>query len=44
MVGELTLIIEYPVVVTVTGLGDGVRVTRTVCVRSGPSIVFVETS
>jgi hypothetical protein len=30
--GELTLITEYPVVVTVVALGDGVRVTRTVCV------------
>lgn len=42
--GELTLIIEYPVAVTVVALGDGVMVTRTVCVSSGPSIVVVETT
>ena len=41
--GESTLIIEYPVDMTVVALGDGVRVTRTVFVWSGPSIVFVET-
>lgn len=40
--GESTLIIEYPVDTTVVALGDGVRVTRTVFVWSGPSIVFVE--
>jgi len=37
--GELTFIIEYPVVVTVAG--DGLIVTREVSVASGPSIVFV---
>ena len=36
--GGLTLIIEYPVVVTVVALGEGV--TTTVCVVSGPSIVM----
>jgi len=37
--GELTFIIEYPVVVTVAG--DGLIVTREVSVASGPSIIFV---
>ena len=36
--GGLTLIIEYPVVVTVVALGEGV--TTTVCVVSDPSIVM----
>ena len=39
----LTSIIEYPVAVTVVGLGECVRVTTNVCVVSDPSIVFVET-
>ena len=34
---------EYPVVVTVVGLGEGVSVRTTVWVVSDPSIVFVET-
>jgi hypothetical protein len=37
--GGLTLIIEYPVVVAVVALG--VAVTTTVCVVSGPSMVWV---
>jgi hypothetical protein len=36
--GGLTSIIEYPVVVTVVALGEGV--TKTVCVASGPSMVM----
>jgi hypothetical protein len=36
--GGLTSIIEYPVVVTVVALGEGV--TTTVCVASGPSMVM----
>lgn len=39
--GELTLMIEYPIFVTVVGLGEGDRVISTVCVVGGRVMLSV---